>query len=157
MFYYTSDMAEDLIVRKMEITDNVIPSSNSVLAEVLSVLGEYFQDSSYSSMARVMLNQIIPDQINTSPGFYANWALVTGISVYQPFEVAVLGTNALEKSREIQQHYNPLAIFLGGTDENLPLLENKFVEGKTMIYVCRDRICKLPVEDVAKALDQLRQ
>ncbi|MEX2232574.1 MAG: thioredoxin domain-containing protein [Cyclobacteriaceae bacterium] len=156
MFYYTSDLAESLIVRKMEITDNVMPSSNSVLAEVLFLLGEYFQESSYSAKAGMMLNHILPDRIKTSPVFYANWARVAGLFVYQPFEVAVLGISALEKSRDIQEHYNPLAIFLGGTVDNLPLLENKYVDGKTIIYVCRNRICKLPVEDVAKALEQLR-
>jgi uncharacterized protein YyaL (SSP411 family) len=31
MFYYTSDQAEKLVARKMEIADNVIPSSNSTL------------------------------------------------------------------------------------------------------------------------------
>jgi hypothetical protein len=29
------------------------------------------------------------------------------------------------------------------------------VEGQTMIYVCQDKLCKRPVTEVAKALEQL--
>jgi len=55
----------------------------------------------------------------------------------------------------IQQHYLPTSIFMGGEKENLPLLENKSVEGRTMIYVCRNKTCKVPEEDVGRALAQL--
>jgi hypothetical protein len=44
---------------------------------------------------------------------------------------------------------------MGGTVENLPLLKNKLVEGRSIIYVCQDRLCKLPVEDVQLAVKQL--
>lgn len=44
MFYYTSDDHSDLIARKMEITDNVIPSSNSEMAMNLYLLGNYFDN-----------------------------------------------------------------------------------------------------------------
>ena len=53
--------------------------------------------------------------------------------------------------------YLPTSIILGGDEENLPLLENKKAEGKTLIYVCRDRVCKFPVEKVSEALQQLKQ
>jgi uncharacterized protein YyaL (SSP411 family) len=36
--------------------------------------------------------------------------------------------------------------------EDLPLLKNKMPVNKTLIYVCTNRICKMPVEEVEKAL-----
>jgi uncharacterized protein YyaL (SSP411 family) len=36
------------------------------------------------------------------------------------------------------------------------LLQNKFREGKTMIYVCQNKVCKLPVETVGRAMDQIK-
>src|SRR5690606_23610890 len=39
MFYYTSDLDPALVARKMEVPDNVIPSSNSQMARNLFVLG----------------------------------------------------------------------------------------------------------------------
>ena len=44
---------------------------------------------------------------------------------------------------------------MGGEEENLPLLENKGVSDGTMIYVCRNKTCKLPQMDVALAMKQL--
>jgi len=36
------------------------------------------------------------------------------------------------------------------------LLQNKMVFGKTMIYVCQNKTCKLPVTEVADALEQIK-
>jgi uncharacterized protein len=155
MFYYPSDGTPDLVVRKMEITDQVIPSSNSVMAEVLMLLGEYFQHPSYTSAATDMLTRITGDRFDDPGIYYSNWARVSGILVSTPYEVAVMGRDALEKALALQQHYNPLAIYSGGRSENLPLLKNKLVQAKTIIYVCRERVCKRPVEDVAFALEEL--
>ena len=53
--------------------------------------------------------------------------------------------------------YLPNSIYMGETKESnrLELLENKYVEGTTLIYVCENKSCKKPVEDVKAALDQI--
>jgi uncharacterized protein YyaL (SSP411 family) len=66
-----------------------------------------------------------------------------------------VGDEAVRNSIQMQKQYLPQVIFLGGTEENLPLLENKYVKGKTVIYVCQNKTCKLPVMSVDKALAQL--
>jgi uncharacterized protein YyaL (SSP411 family) len=76
---------------------------------------------------------------------------------YKPFEVAVMGEDALVRSREMQAHYIPTAIYMGGEVENLPLLKNKLVQRRTMIYVCRNKVCKSPEENVERALAQINQ
>jgi uncharacterized protein len=155
MFYYTSDVSDSLVVRAKQVSDNVMPSSNSVMAEVLLLLGEYFQHKPYTSRSQQMINQIMRDRMRSKDPFYANWARVAGVNTYKPFQVAVVGPEALKRSIELQRYYNPLAMYLGGDDEALPLLEDKLVQGRTIIYVCRDQVCKLPVEEVDKALGQL--
>jgi uncharacterized protein YyaL (SSP411 family) len=155
MFYYTSDGSGDLIARKMELTDHVIPSSNSILCGVLFHLGEFYQEPSYSVQSRIMLNHILQGQEGSETLFYANWMKQAGWHAYQPYEVAVLGDRAGYVSKQLQENYIPLAIFMGGMEENLPLLENKYVDGKTIIYVCRNRVCRLPVEDVVRAMELL--
>ncbi len=154
-FFYTSDNATNLVARIMELTDNVIPASNSVLAEVLFRLGEYYDLDSYREMSKSMLNQIASVMDKNGP-YYANWASLMGLIAYQPFEVALMGADAVAKAKQMQQNYLPTAIFMGGEKENLPLLERKYVKGKTIIYVCRNKTCKLPVDDVNKAMEQLK-
>jgi uncharacterized protein YyaL (SSP411 family) len=154
MFYYASDQSENLIARKMEIADQVIPSSNSVLANVLYRLGTYYQNETYIEMSTTMLNNL-KEHLKTPGFFYGGWASLAGLIAYQPYEVVVCGEQALEKSFQLQSSYNPLSIFMGGDLENLPLMENKRVPGKTIIYVCRNKVCKLPVEGVQEAAVQL--
>lgn len=153
LFYYTSDVSENLIAKKMEITDNVIPASNSVLAEVIYMLGEYYALDSYTQMSTSMLNQIT-NEIAAGGPYYANWSGLMGMIVYQPYEVAVVGEKAIEKSKSMMQHYIPTALFMGGDQENLPLLKNKLIKGRTIIYVCRNKVCKMPEEDVERAMEQ---
>jgi hypothetical protein len=155
MFYYTSNDAEDLVARKTELSDNVMPSSTGVLAEVLFLLGEYYATTSFSQMSAIMLNHMKGNIENGAP-FYAQWAALMGMVAYQPYEVAIVGDNALEKARQMMVSYSPTAIFMGGAEENLPLLKNKRVGNRTIIYVCRNRICKAPQEAVEKAMAQLQ-
>ncbi len=156
MFFYTSNQTESLIARKFEIPDNVIPSSNSVMAMNLFLLGEYFDDIKYTTLSETMLKCVL-NEVYTGGAYYANWASLLGTFTVQPYEIAIMGKDALQKNLQMQQHYLPTAIFMGGNDENLPLLENKKISGITRIYVCKNKTCILPVEDVNVALNSLKE
>jgi uncharacterized protein YyaL (SSP411 family) len=154
MFYFTSMDAQNLITRRIETADNVIPASNSVLAEVLFLLAEYYSMDRYAQMSNSMLNKVAALSTTGGP-YYANWASLIGLVTYQPYEVAIVGRDALAKGKQMLSNYLPTALFMGGSEENLPLLENKGVNGRTIIYVCRNRVCKVPEEDVGRAMMQL--
>lgn len=154
MFFYTSDISESLIVRKYELTDNVIPASNSIMANVLVKLGQYFDSEKYINMSERMLGHVVKNVKQSGP-WYANWALLMGTLSYGTYEVAIMGDESLKMNLELQSLYLPTSLFLGGERENLPLLKGKLVEGKTLIYVCRNKTCKLPVYSLPDALQQL--
>jgi len=154
MFYYTSDKAEGLVARKYEYSDNVIPASNSVFAHVLYRLGLLLEKTEYLTTAQKMLQLVLGDTIEHG-AYYANWAQLLGRFVFSDIEIAVTGRNAVEKARELQRLYLPTAVVAGGALENLPLLKNRLVEGKTLIYVCENKSCNLPTEDVVRAIELL--
>jgi uncharacterized protein YyaL (SSP411 family) len=57
----------------------------------------------------------------------------------------------------LQKNYLPNTVYLGGDNEGgLPLLENKLMKGKTMIYVCENKTCQRPVEEAGEALKQIK-
>jgi len=155
MFYYTSEESEQLIARKMELSDNVIPASNSVMAEVLYKLGHYYAKEDLLQSSRSMLGQM-KDKIAQGGPYYANWAMLMGTMAYQPFEIAIMGEDAAEMNMQLQKHYQPISLFMGGKKEDLPLLEMKLVENNTYIYVCRNKTCKLPVKETTKAIEQIK-
>jgi len=156
-FFYTSDLDPALIARKMEVSDNVIPSSNSMMAKNLYILGTYFSASHYISMAERMVNNV-RNQMLTGGPYYAIWDMVLAYMVYRPVEIAIVGSNCIAFRKEFDRHYIPLALLSGTETEGvLPLLKDKYIQGHTNIYVCRDKTCKLPVTSVEEAMHQMYQ
>jgi uncharacterized protein len=155
LFFYTSDLAENLIARKHEISDNVIPSSNSVFAHVLLKLGILMEKADYSKMAMEMIFKMRNETVQQG-AYYANWAMLMGIMIYPSFEVAILGGNAVHVSLEMQKKYLPAAVFAGGVSENLPLLQNRLSENKTVIYVCQNKTCNSPAYSAKDALELIK-
>ncbi|MDN5211310.1 thioredoxin domain-containing protein [Fulvivirgaceae bacterium BMA12] len=155
MFYYTSDLDPALVARKTEVPDNVIPSSNSVMAKNLYILGQYLYKPEWVEKAEQMLNNVKESLVEGGP-YYANWSVLMSWMITQPYEVAIVGNNFENIRKEFDQSYLPNVFFMGGKDEGkLPLLENKLVDGKTTIYVCQDKSCRLPVTETALAIKQL--
>lgn len=145
LFFYTSDKSENLFARKHEVSDNVIPSSNSVMARVLYQLGLYYDDNRFSDRAISML-KIVESKLASGGPYYANWGMLFGTISHKPYEVAIMGNEALPYAIELQTQYLPTTIFMGGTQENLPLLKHKLAKEKTLIYVCRNKVCDQPVD-----------
>ncbi|WP_448635500.1 thioredoxin domain-containing protein [Pedobacter panaciterrae] len=88
MLFYTSASGETLIARKHEIMDNVIPSSNSTMAQNLHVLGLLFDNEQYINKAAAMLTSVHP-QIKTYGSAYSNWAIQLLNEVFGINEIAI--------------------------------------------------------------------
>ena len=156
MFFYTSKEDPNLIARKTEINDGVISSSNSIIGNSLFKLGQYFYDKKMTQLSKQMLNNL-KVQIIKNPLGYSNWLhLMTNFT--QPYyEVAVVGENAPTITKELYKNYLPnILISASSKDSELPLLEFKYIDGKTLIYVCVDGTCKLPLADISKAIKSIK-
>ena len=154
MFNYTSKIDPPLVARKMELADNVIPGSNSSMARGLFYLATYLDNRDFMDKAKQMMHNMKETILSSaSPNFYSNWCQLYLDLVNPPYEVAIVGENYENLRKIMMQHYLPNALFLGGKEEGkLKLLENKKQEGETMIYVCQNKVCKLPVMEIPKAL-----
>jgi len=157
MFLYTDDQHSDLIARKMEVSDNVIPSSNSEMSRNLFLLNLYFENKNYEEQS-IQLLKNVSEEVKKNLGYYSNWAQAMILQIYSITEVAVVGNRWKEKLGEFQINYLPNLIYSGGEKEgSLSLLENKLIPGKTTIYVCRNKTCGMPVEKVREALKQIEK
>ena len=158
MFHFTSKADENLIARKYEIIDGVIPSSNSILANNLFKLGHYYSDKKYLKTSEQMLNNLKED-IKKYPANYSNWLnLMTNFT--NPFyEVVVAGDNATEINKSLINNYLPNILIAGTTKENssLPLLAYKYTKDETLIYVCIDGTCKMPLTNITEAINIINQ
>lgn len=155
MFFFTSNNQTGLISRKVETDDNVIPSSNSIMANNLFKLGHYYSNKHYADNAKAMLNNVKENAISYGSGA-SNWLNLYSNYLGEYYEVAIAGPDAKLKLKELNAIYIPNKLIVGSTSESsLPLLAYKYNESETTIYVCIDGACKLPVTETEKALKQL--
>ncbi|MBC5993390.1 thioredoxin domain-containing protein [Pontibacter cellulosilyticus] len=157
LFYFTDKSSQKLIARKKEIIDNVIPSSNSVMAINLHLLGQYFDEQQYEELSDSMLAKV-NELIIKEPSHLSNWAILYYYKLAHPTEIAIVGPEAPEMRAELSSFYLPNVILAGTQDiSDLPLLEHRVaIQGKTTVYVCQDKTCKFPVHTAAEALEQVR-
>ncbi len=155
LFYYTSDLQKAVITRKAETNDNVIPASNSAMAHVLYELGHSLGKEAYIEMANNMLC-VVKDTMNNYPQGYTNWAMLMLHQYCKFYEVAMAGRQSPMFRDKLNAIYLPNKILIGAeTKSGLELLKEKLVGERTLIYVCENKTCKMPVSSVPEAITQV--
>ena len=154
IFLFTADDDEQLIARKAEIMDSVTPASNSVMARSLKKLGLLFDKEEYLEISAQLLRNIVP-QIANYPSAYSNWIMLLQEEVFGIYEVAITGDDFESLKREMEKKYIPNKIMLGGKKGSLPLLKDKF-GAEIQIFICKDKTCGLPVNNVTDAFKQIQ-
>lgn len=154
MFYFTSNSSGNLIARKMEINDNVIPASNSQMARVLFKFGTIVNNKSYIEKSKQMLANVYED-MHTYPSGYSNWSILALNLTNTYYEVAITGENWKNKLQQLNTHYIPNKLIMGGTKSDLELLKGKFL-GETTIFVCQHGSCQMPTNEISQAIIQMK-
>ncbi|HTD40247.1 MAG TPA: thioredoxin domain-containing protein, partial [Mucilaginibacter sp.] len=153
IFYFTAADDEQLIARKSEIMDSVIPASNSVMANNLKKLGLLFDKEDYIEISAQLLRNVV-GQIAKYGSSYSNWCMLLLNEISGINEVAITGDDAEKLRVELEKNYIPNKILLGGKKGSLPLLLDKF-SATTRIFICKDKTCGLPSENTEEALKQI--
>ena len=156
LFFFTDKNAENLIVRKKEIFDNVIPASNSMMARNLYTLGFILDREDFKDLSTLMLAKM-KDLLMKNVDYLTNWACLASQMITPTAEIALVGKDFLKFRKEIDSRYYPNKILSGTEKESqLPLLDNRTSEpDETLIFVCYDKTCQLPVKSVEEAFLQL--
>ena len=156
-YYFTDSSQEKLVVRKAEWSDNVIPASSSQMAINLYKLSIYFDNTNYRQISEKLLKSVIKEIESYGPG-YSNWACLLLQYLKPQIEVVIVGKSVNENLVALYKQSPPNVIFaLSDKTSDLPLLKNRYVEGQTLIYVCKNNSCLLPTETVAEALKQIEE
>ncbi len=157
LFYFSEKTSNAVLTNHFQKEDNVIPAANSVMANNLYCLYLIFGKPQYKQMLEKMLSHISL-QFSKYPMAYANWGTVM-LKLNGPyFEVAVCGKNAKEIVQQMQHNYQPQMLWaFSETESEIPLLKDRLSKGKTLIYICREGVCKMPVNSVEKAFELLRE
>lgn len=153
---YRYNDSDELIVKIIKTDDGVLPSPNAIIAHNLFRLGHIEYKTDYTEKAQRMLAAMVPMITEHAPS-YSKWNALLLNTAYPYYEIAVVGKNAEPLLKKLHQNYVPNTMVVGSISESdLPLFEDRYFDDGTFIYVCKNTTCKLPVETVEKALDQLR-
>lgn len=147
VFQFTEIKSKEFGVAPIEIMDNVIPSSNAVMASVLRDLYMITANNRYYQIYSTMIRRVAPVMKTYGSG-YSHWAQVIMDEVGPSYEVVIMGENAVNRSVELGRRYIPNALLLTSVSANkLSVFEGRYKQGETLIYVCQDRACKIPVTE----------
>lgn len=154
MFFFT-DSDSTLIARKMEINDNVIPSSNSVMARNLYYLGKFLHNAGYLERARNMLGNIYDGMEQYGSG-YSNWGMLLLHEIYGLAEIVAMPE--VSQFEKIRRESVPFSLFARyDSKESVPMTKIKADAPSDHIMVCFEGTCKAPTSDPDEARNQVIQ
>ncbi len=155
LFWYTSSSSEELVARKQEYYDSVIPSSNASMQYNLKRLSVLIDNIQYEEIADQMMITML-DIMKKYPPSFSLWAKYILFNQVKTSEIIISGANAEEFYAEIAKEYLPnclLSYF--NYDSKLSLHRGRLVDEKTLIYVCQNKACELPTDNIQNALSQI--
>ena len=165
-FFFTSDIAEELLVRSKEIYDGAIPSGNSVSTNNFIRLARILHRSDYEDIADELLSSF-GRKINRYGPAYAQNLIAIDFINGPSYEVVVIGqpnkeTNNLLNELNLFKHDRKVVIYMNDDNREkmiklVPFLQNfpKHKDTDPWIYVCKNFTCELPTQDLGKVKELL--
>jgi uncharacterized protein YyaL (SSP411 family) len=153
-FFYAGKEQEQPVLRTKEIMDNVIPSSNSIMAYNLYILGHYFEQDEWITMSSRLCITIQDQAVKYGP-YFSNWANAMLAHTHGGAEVAIIGETGPEELRALYKIPGIILMKKTGTNTQIPLLAGKPLSGSLQIYICRNKSCGLPVNNIKEAIQQI--
>jgi hypothetical protein len=157
MCFFTAADTE-LIARKMELNDNVIPAGNSVMANVLFDLGHYLGKTEFIDRASQMLANLYDGMEQYGSG-YSNWGMLL-LKRTGPFmQLVITGEGSKEQVEAFNQLYEPDVQLASKGQESFPLTDGKGRGDQLSFYLCVDGTCSLPFnskDEIQQILQQKR-
>lgn len=145
LFYYSGE-DKLLISRSIETEDNVIPASNSVLANCYWDLGVLYSKEKWLNQAIEMLQCVHVGMENYGSG-YSNWAILLHKILTGDLLVNYIGD--ISKSEHLSQ-------FRKLHDVVLFRKESKVIKANTY-EICHHKNCSLPVEGYTTIFEKIQE
>jgi uncharacterized protein YyaL (SSP411 family) len=138
LFSFQSKLNPSLIANKYEVTDSVMPSSNSILCEVFLWAGILVNDVRYTLLAKEMMACIL-EQAQANPLYHANWLRIYSEWFENPQAMVKVNVKQF-------------------TLDTLPPINAKWIpvhDQSEAFMVCIGNRCLMPCQDLATLSEQL--
>ncbi len=164
-FFQTSGDHEQLIARRKEFVDNAVPSGNALAAELLLRLGRLLERDDFIGRAATAL-QPAAEAMGQHPLAFGRLLSALDLYLHPGQEIVVIGERAAADTQrllsEVWRRYLPYSVLVCAAADDaaaqalIPLLIGRGpIGGRATAYVCRNRVCHLPVVEPTDLAAQL--
>jgi uncharacterized protein YyaL (SSP411 family) len=161
-YFFTSDDAEELLVRQKEAYDGAMPSGNSVAMANLVRLGRLTGRTDFSERGTAVA-EAFADQASRMPSAHTHLIAALQFAAGPSLEIVIAGDPGAPDTARlldvVHSRYLPQSVVLVVPDGDAgtsirklaPFAENyASIDGKAAAYVCRNYQCQLPTTDPDK-------
>ena len=126
------------------------------MARNLLLLSSFFEKPEWSEIAINMITKL-SSITSTNTSYMSNWAMAYLEAAKGFDEVVISGKDCLSFRKDSGKYFLPFSAFAGSdAKSSLPLLIEREPKGdETLIYVCRNKTCSLPLRDLTLAIQQI--
>lgn len=126
----------------INIKDNAIPSSNSVMLENILNLSIILSNDYYIDLYKVLSDKNVAE-INRNVIEYTNWKRIQETQKKPFYQVVITGNKAEEFYKKLSLfHFSNAFIIWSNNEKNtLEIFENRFTKKTTTIYICTENAC----------------
>ena len=166
-FFFTAEDAESLLTRQKETYDGAIPSGNSVAMLNLLRLAQLTGNDNYEKKAD-HLGRVFAESVRANPVAHSLMMVAVDYAVGPTYSLVIAGDEGKDDTNsmldEVRKQFLPnKSLIFRPTEKVNPEIDNlsnyiqffdKY-EGKATAYVCINKTCKTPTNDITKALEYL--
>ncbi|MDG4666020.1 thioredoxin domain-containing protein [Mycobacterium sp. 236(2023)] len=156
-WFDVADDAEQLVLRPADPTDGATPSGASLIAEALQLAAHLAPEANrYATGADATLSSVTM-LLARAPRSAGHWLAVAEAAVRGPIQIAVACEGPDSPLLAAARAMAPGgAVVVGGAMDSSELLRDRpRVRGLDAAYVCRGRVCDLPVTTAEELADAL--
>jgi len=166
-FFFTGEDAKSLLTRQKETYDGAVPSGNSVAMLNLLRLAQLTGNDNYEKKAD-HLGRVFAESVRANPVAHSLMMVAVDYAVGPTYSLVIAGDEGKEDTismlNEVRKQFLPnKSLIFRPTEKLNPKIDNlsnyiqffdKY-EGKATAYVCINKTCKAPTNDIKKALEYL--
>ncbi len=168
-FFFTSDDAEELIVRNKVIYDGATPSGNSVAMYILLRIARLSGNTEFEKKA-TQISQFFSEQIIQAPQAFTMFMTAYDFALGPTAEVVIVGKPQADDTEKminsIRKKYIPNKVILFRSSlEDSPEITKistytkdlSTIDDKATVFVCHNYLCEQPTTDIDEMIELLEE
>lgn len=157
LFNFVDVNEEKLVSTPTELSDNVIPATNSVMADNLLKLASVFSTPYFQKVAERLLKGVEKAIIEYGEGYFRWMKIWLNRCIGSP-EIVVTGPQAIEITQTLVSENFPLSLRVFSSKPNrLEIFKGRYKTEENQIHICQNHSCKIPQQEISEARKEIRE